>query len=230
MSKTSTPAESSIKNRLTIADRLATHWRLKLFMLIALTTCFCGPYVFLAHHAFFPVRELPLAALDRLAGFDPRWVWVYQSVYLLTATLPWLATTRAELKTYLVGFTFLASVCFLFYLFCPIIVPRPVTDHASGMYRLLLAYDGPYNAFPSLHAGFLYLTLAFARRVYGRIPLATTMFLFTWSALILWSTLVTKEHYVVDLVAGIALAAGCDAAAWSSRFRSVAAKSHFGLR
>jgi membrane-associated phospholipid phosphatase len=230
MSKTSTSAELFTERRLTIADRLTRHWRLKLFMLVALTVCFCGPYMFLAHHAFSSVHDLPLTALDRLAGFDPRWVWVYQSVYLLTATLPWLATTRAELKTYLVGFTWLASICFLIYLFCPTRVPRPLSENPSGMYWLLLAYDGPYNAFPSLHAGFLYFTLAFARRVYGRVPLTVTIVLCGWSALILWSTLATKEHYVVDLIAGIALAAGCDAAAWSSRFRSVAVKSQVGLR
>src|SRR6266516_2824865 len=113
MFKTSTLAESSTDGRLTIADRLTTHWRLKLLMLIALSICFCGPYVFLAHCGLFPARDLPLTAVDRLAGFDPRWVWVYQSIYLLTATLPWLATTRADLKTYLIGFTLLVSACFL---------------------------------------------------------------------------------------------------------------------
>src|SRR5258707_186190 len=127
MSKTSMPAELSIDGQMTIADRLTTQWRLKLLMLIALTVCFCGPYVFFAHRAFFPVRDLPLTAVDRLAGFDPRWVWVYQSVYLLTATLPWLATTRAELKTYLIGFSLLTAVCFLVYVFYPIRIPRPAS-------------------------------------------------------------------------------------------------------
>lgn len=236
MSRTSTPAELSTEAGVactagitpTVWQRVRAHWRLKLLMLVGLTISFCGPYLFLAHNAFFPVNELPLTVLDRLAGFDTRWVWVYQSVYLLTGTLPWLATQREQLRRYLIGFVLLTSVCIVIYIFWPIRVPRPVVEDAGGMYWLLLCYDGPYNALPSLHAGFLYYTLAFARRVYGPPPVGVAVGLIGWAVLILWSTLATKEHYAVDLAAGIALAVVCDMAAWSRMFRRTADASHIG--
>lgn len=226
MSRISTPAKSSIS----LGRRVRACWRLKLALLAGLTTAFCVPYVFLAHHAFFPVRSLPLLWIDRRAGFDPDWVWVYQSVYLLTGTLPWLATSREQLMRYVRGFIALATISFAIYVFFPVQIPRPFTADPTGLYWLLLLYDGPYNAIPSLHAGFLYYTLAFARRVFGPPPTWIAMVLISWSLLILWSTLATKEHYAVDLVAGIALAVVCDLAAWRSRLISVGEKSHAGVR
>ncbi len=226
MWKTSTQVKSSIS----LAERVRTCARLKAALLVALTTLFCVPYVYLAHYAMFPVHDLPLTPLDHWAGFDTRWVWVYQSIYLITATLPWLASSRAQLMRYIHGFTILVIVCFAIYIFFPVRVPRPGVDSPTGMYWVLLLYDGPYNAFPSLHAGFLYYTLAFARRVYGRPSRGIAAGLIIWSALILWSTLATKEHYFIDLVAGIALAMVCDLAAWRSTFRKIGEKSQDGAR
>lgn len=226
MCRTNTPAKSSISLR----ERVTACWRLKLGLLVGLTLVFCVPYVYLAHHAFFPVRTLPLWPIDEWAGFRPGWVWVYQSVYLLTGSLPWLAKDWAELKRYLVGFAMLAGVSFLIYVFMPVAAPLPRVERPAGLYWVLRQYDGPYNAMPSLHAGFLYYTLAFARRVFGRPPAWVSIGVLGWAILILWSTLVTKEHYFVDLPAGIALAAVCDWAAWRSSVASRGEKSQAGLR
>jgi hypothetical protein len=210
--------------------RVRAEWRIKLGLLVGLTTGFCAIYLYLGHHVWFPVRRVPMTFVDRWAGFDRRWVWVYQSAYLLTSTLPWLATTREQLRRYVVGFSLLVSVCFACYLFLPTRVPRPPAGAGGGMYRLLLMYDGPFNAFPSLHGGFLYLTIAFAWRVYGRPRAAIVGLIAAWSVLILWSTLEIREHYAVDLVSGVALAALCDWAAWRSSRRTVCEKSHGGSR
>jgi membrane-associated phospholipid phosphatase len=210
--------------------RVVAEWRLKLLLLVGLTAAFCGPYLLLTHHAVRPVRDLPLTALDRWAGFDPRWVWAYLSLYLLNPTLPWLATSRAQLQRYVVGFAWLAGVCFVIYLLMPVRAPRPAVYPSTGMYALLRQLDGPYNALPSLHAGFIYFTLAFARRVYGPVRPAVVAFFLGWGAVIIWATLATKQHYAVDLLAGIVVAAACDAVAWRRSRRSVGEKSHAGFR
>src|SRR5438045_5796065 len=100
MSRTNTPAASSASA--SIATRVRSCWRLKAALLVALTALFCVPYAYLAHHASFAAHDLPLLPPDRWAGFDPRWVWVYQSIYLLTGTLPWLATRKAQLANYVI--------------------------------------------------------------------------------------------------------------------------------
>lgn len=199
--------------------RLAAHWRLKLALLVGLTVAFSVPYIYLAHHPLFPPRDLPLTWLDRVAGFDQRWVWVYQSVYLLTGTLPWLAGTRDELKRFAFGFGLLTAVSFVVFIFYPVRIPRGDVIPESAMYSLLLLYDGPYNAMPSLHVGFLYYTLCFTRRVHAPLPRFVWIVLAIWFVLIAWSTLVLKEHYAVDLLVGMVLAWLSDRAAWSRSFR-----------
>ena len=197
-----------------LMERFRSLWPLKVLLLVGLTALFCIPYIFLAHHPYFAVHELPTLPPDRWTGFDRRWVWVYQSLYLLTGTLPGLATSREQLMRFFWGFMLLAGCSFAIFLFFPTQAPRPSDPAAGGMYGLLMSYDGAYNAFPSLHAGFLYYTLAFTRRV-TRPPGWVSATAVLWALLILWATMATKEHYFIDIVAGLALAAASDAVVWS---------------
>jgi len=165
---------------------------------------------------------VPETVLDRWAAFDPRWVGVYQSAYLLIGFLPGLARTRGQMLGFAKAFALLTACSLPVFLFFPTRIDRPVVAVSSGLYKMLLTYDGPFNALPSLHAGFLYLTLAFTYRLYDRPPATLKIVLvgsglLIWSALILWSTLTTKEHHALDLLAGVALAVICDWAAWRRR-------------
>jgi membrane-associated phospholipid phosphatase len=213
-----------------LLGRLLAAWQIKVGLTLAVTVLFCVPYIFLAHHAFFPVRTLPLTSLDRWAGFDLRWVWVYQSVYFFTGALPWLCRTREQLRTYLHGFLVLVVPCFLIYLLFPVAAPRPVVSEAPWMYRLLLSYDGPYNAMPSLHAGFMYLNIALVFRVVERVRPWAAAGMIGWALLILWSTLATKQHYALDLLAGIVLAMLADWVAWRKSRSSQSSSDHAGLQ
>jgi hypothetical protein len=200
---------------------LRAHWRLKAGLLVVLTPLFCGPYLFLAHHALFPPRSLPLWPIDRWIGFSPTpWTVLYQSLYLITTFIPFMAITQEQLWRYVRGTTILSIVCFIFFLFCPVVGPIPAHWPAGGMYDGLRHFDGPYNAFPSLHAGFLAYSLAFGCRVIDRRYLrAVYAALIPWSVLILYATLATKQHYFVDLPAGVAMGLVADAWAggWGAR-------------
>jgi hypothetical protein len=197
-------------------QRAVSLWRLKLTLLVVLTGLFCVPYVYLANHPFFTPRGVPLTWLDHAVGFNPHWIWVYQSVYLLTGLLPLVAHTREQLKRYITGYTLLVSVCFLIYIFFPTQIVRHAPEGEPGfMFQLLWLYDGNCNALPSLHVGFLYFTLMFARRVYGPVPWWVSGGLILWFLAIAYSTLALKEHYAWDLYTGVGLAVVCDLLAWS---------------
>jgi len=202
-----------------LRSRLSAHWRIKLLLLIGLTTAFTAPYIYLAHHPLTRLHQVPMTWLDRAAGFEPRWVWVYQSLYLLTGSLPWFAQTRRQLRNYVIGFALLSAASFAVFIFFPTRCPRVASPNASGMYKALLAYDGPFNAMPSMHVGILFYTLCFAGRVAAPISRFGWIVLLTWFWLIAWSTLALKEHYALDLVAGVALAWLADGAAWSRQLR-----------
>jgi membrane-associated phospholipid phosphatase len=219
-----------------IWQRAATHWRLKTGLTITLSFIFIPIYLFLSHHIWRPTWNPPLTWFDRNIPYQPRWVWVYQSLYLLTGTIPWLATKRREILRYVVAFWIVATVGLLTFLLWPVAAPRPeVISHTSGM-ALLMVYDGRYGDFPSLHAAFLSLSLAFGFRVMDcRVPLRVVAIMLVWAAAILYATLALKEHYAIDLPAGIAVALAVDWLVWQgvprlsiSTFRNSGAISHRG--
>jgi membrane-associated phospholipid phosphatase len=191
-----------------IVDRARRNWRTKLWLGAVLGILFCAGY--------FGIQRLPLREPMRIApspvddaiGFSPSWVWAYQSIYLLLP-LAWLAPTRHDLRRYTVGFAWLMIAGFAFFLFLPVVGPRPVDAPAAGgggMYLLLTRYDSPLNSFPSLHMALATYSAAVAISfTEGRVRRGLRVVLPIWIGLIAFSTLATKQHYLVDLPPGILL-------------------------
>jgi membrane-associated phospholipid phosphatase len=75
---------------------------------------------------------------------------------------------------------------------------NPLRDVVRG-------YGAALGTFPSLHAGIAAVVVSFARRHHRRLfPLLLAVALGIWA-----STLYLRYHYVIDLLAGWALAAAC---------------------
>src|SRR4051794_20183328 len=199
-----------------LPSRVRSEWRLKVVLAAAMTALFCGPYFLLGHFPLFPVHDLPLTWMDRSIGFHPyAWVGVYQSEYLAVNLIPWLAVTRRQLSHYAKGFAIVALVSFAVFIVFPVRSPRPPAPDATGMYGLVLRYDVPLNALPSLHAALVVYTMCFGRRVFADgLPRSLGAVCVLWAALILYATLATKQHYLVDVAAGTVLAVLADAWAW----------------
>jgi membrane-associated phospholipid phosphatase len=86
-------------------------------------------------------------------------------------------------------------------------VIRPVllgTDLFTRMIRDVYAGDNPFNCFPSLHTSVSTILAIHWLRVNRRLGIVVAI----WTALIVASTVLIKQHYVPDLVAGLALAFG----------------------
>lgn len=219
------PAVSSADSQLSWLVRVAALWREKLFLTIALNVLFWSVYFFLSRHALFQPHPLPMTRLDDWAGFRPYpWVWLYESNFLLVPAIPWLIVSREELRRCVLGFILLAFVSFAIFVIFPVASPRPA-DLGTNRFMLLIAQaDGPFNAFPSLHASTLIYTLALAKRVFGR-DLNPLVFggLILWAALILFGTLATKQHYAIDLLAGGLIGLAADWLAWRNSSRDAIA-------
>jgi membrane-associated phospholipid phosphatase len=200
----------------TLPGRARAIWRLKALVAALATLGFCVPYFMIGNYPVFPVRELPVSAVDRLVAFRPEgWVWVYQSIYVPINLIPWLTERREDLRRYAVAFALACCVSFIVFVLVPVRGPRPPVVEASGMYWLLQRYDGPLNSMPSLHAALLVLTLCHGRRILGgELPRGAGALAVVWAGLILYSTLATKQHYALDIVAGGLLGWCADAWAW----------------
>ena len=104
-------------------------------------------------------------------------------------------------------------VMVLFYVFFPAPYPRDGYTEASisgFLVELTRKIDGSCNTFPSSHVTFSWLLAFFAglttaaqqnRWIYP-------LYIF-WAVLISISTVVLKQHFVLDVVSGIFLAAAC---------------------
>jgi hypothetical protein len=191
-----------------LGSRLTREGRFKAGLGAALLVLFCVPYFTLQHVALGEPRRFALSALDRAIEFDPRWVWAYQSVYLYICLVPWLSTSRADLRRYARGFVLLAAVGFVCFFVYPVDGPRPDAVPHTGVFGLLVSYDGTRNAMPSLHVGLAAYTLFFGVRTIGSELTTASRRLWTaigaaWLAAIAYATLATRQHYAIDLPPGL---------------------------
>ena len=220
-----------------VVSRVFLHVRFKFILSLLVSVVTTVPYMVLQKFRVFQPRTFELNWVDRLAGFDLAWMWVYLSYFPLLFVSPWLATKKATLKWFLVGWYVVAVQAWLTFAFFPVDGPvRPDMSIGSGAsssdgldslsahwYRLLVEVDSPGNAFPSLHVGYLVYAMLFSHvvidRAYGPrrqyVLLAAGWFC---TAAVLWSTMATKQHYFVDVLGGLVIAAvGFSVARWGLR-------------
>ncbi|MDY3919449.1 MAG: phosphatase PAP2 family protein [Candidatus Limivivens sp.] len=150
--------------------------------------------------------------LDRMVPFQPAWVSIYLVCYLFWV-VNYLMVGRLEKEHF---YRFVTAdllsrlVCGLFYLFLPTTNVRPEVT-GTGIWELLMAWlyaaDEPTNLFPSIHcltSWFCYIGI----RGQKKIPRWYQGFSLIFAILVCLSTQFTKQHYLVDLIGGVALAEG----------------------
>jgi membrane-associated phospholipid phosphatase len=96
-------------------------------------------------------------------------------------------------------------VSYAFYFFLQSYIARPAitgTDPFSALVRTIYASDRPYNDFPSLHTSLSTLIAIHWWRLDRRIGIPAAI----WTALIVASTVLVKQHYLADVAGGLLLA------------------------
>lgn len=168
---------------------------------------FCALYLGAAQLQLRDPVVLEPSALDAAVPFLPWSVWIYLSQFILLPTGIVLARDNQDRATALYAMlsaTALAAVVFVIW---PTTLPRPgVTagGPTGAAWTLLYLGDTPYNCLPSLHVALAAIAGGSLWRA-GRTALALA-----WPSAIVLSTLTTKQHVVLDSLAGLLLAA----AAW----------------
>ena len=164
-------------------------------------------YIFIAE--LMPGRALhvPGLPLDRVVPLQPAWALVYGSLYLFLIVLPVFVVRQEEqIRRTVLAYLMVwisAYVCFLVY---PTMAPRPAKVIGEGFVlwglRFLYSADPPYNCFPSLHVAHSFVSALTCYRVHRGVGVAAGL----CASLIGVSTLYTKQHYILDVIAGIFLA------------------------
>jgi membrane-associated phospholipid phosphatase len=148
-------------------------------------------------------------AWEKFIPFVPLMIIPYMSIHVFFVGGPFLCQSQNELRVLAqrIGFAILiAGVCFLL-MPLKLAVARPVPDNWMGpIFKFLYSIDQPYNLCPSLHITFrTILAELYTRHTKGVLRWAAHI----WFALIGFSTLLTYQHHIVDVVGGFVLAGIC---------------------
>ena len=173
-------------------------------------------FVFLAGY-FIIQRTASLSDLTLLSGLDeviplmPEFIWVYHSLPFFVFAVMVLMIKQARVFWRTLYSCIISAVIILaFYIALPIEYPRPAISPAgisSAFLSLTHEVDMALNTCPSSHVAFAWLMyLSAAHTQWARkIPwLASASLL--WAIGISLSTLTLKQHFIIDVVAGIAVA------------------------
>lgn len=187
--------------------RLFWHlWWVKAPVIAVSIWLFFQGYFFLLRHPRIEAVIMPLTWIDAALPMQG-WAWVpYLSLWCYTSLMPALMPGMRQL-----WFGVLAAGCVClagltcFYLW-PTAIPLPVRPPGTAL-ALLEGMDAEGNACPSLHVAMavysaLWLQAQLAGVGAGRVWRAGS---WAWCLLIVYSTLATKQHVLLDVVAGAAL-------------------------
>ena len=152
--------------------------------------------------------------LDRLIPFIPEFIWIYHTIIpVFFLTLAIIIERKSVFWTAIVA-TVMAYILMLsFYAVFPAFYPRDgftATSISGFLVELTRSIDASNNTFPSGHVTFAWLLVCFI----GLSEIAKkhkwVQFVYIlWAFLISISTVVLKQHFLVDVFSGISLAVLC---------------------
>ena len=156
-------------------------------------------------------RALTLSSsLDRLIPLAPAWAYVYGAIYSVAVVPLFIVRDARVLRRVALGFMAINLLAGLVFLAFPTRMERPewvglpagsFTQWSMG---LIYALDPPVNCLPSLHVANAFYVGSVARSFDRRVG----RFMFALAFLIAFSTLLVKQHYLLDVVSGALLGCG----------------------
>ena len=192
------------------AAGLVTWWPAKLICTTLGMTVFFVVYFWLLRNPRHPPATMPLTVVDRLVGFSPGALPLYFSLWFYVSLAPALLTDRRELISYGLAAIGLSVIGLGIFFFCPTTLPQCDIDWSQHpSFAVLQSVDASGNACPSLHVAFAVFTAVWFQRLLrqmgaGRLVRA---FNWLWCLGILYSTVATRQHVSLDVLAGAALGA-----------------------
>jgi len=160
-------------------------------------------YILTNRYHFIDPVQLKVTWLDSIIPFVPFMIPVYLSYLVLVFVFIACLRDEKELNEifFLSHIQLLISVAF--FIFYPVYYPKdmfynsdPVT---STFNQIWLWFDAGNNCFPSLHTSNCMLGIFYSLN----FPLHIRCVIIPWAVLIILSTLTCKQHYVIDILAGL---------------------------
>jgi len=142
---------------------------------------------------------------DRIPFFPPT-VFIYLGLYTMYI-LPYMLVKDAETFKVIIGsYITILIIGYVVFLFFPTSIVRPefeVTNFSTWVLGIVYAADKPVNCFPSMHVAMVSMSALMVwelNRVMGTVAII-------YGLAIAVSTVFTKQHFILDVVAGLILTA-----------------------
>jgi membrane-associated phospholipid phosphatase len=199
-----------------IGERLRQHLLLKIVGTTVWIWLFFIGYFHLLRNPMQAVAVMPLTPIDLWVPFQPGWLIPYLSLWFYVGIAPGLQRGFRALLVYGLWAGALCIAGLAFFMFWPTQVPRLAVD-AGGFpgFELLHGIDAAGNACPSMHVAIAIFTAFWIEHIFkdAGVPLLLRLANLAWFLAIAYSTLATRQHVLLDALAGALLGA---VFAWAS--------------
>ena len=182
-------------------------WIIVLLMVILLPAGF----IFLDYYSAHLYRsaggaERLYLPVDGWIRFSPHFVWTYLLYYPVCFLPLFLIGPIRVFRSIALGYTLQFLISFVLFAMLPIRMIRPefhVVDSSTAVLKSIYALDPGYNIFPSLHVANAFLVAFIFLKVRNKFEGAVLTIV---AILISVSALYVKQHYFIDIAAGLVLA------------------------
>jgi membrane-associated phospholipid phosphatase len=188
-----------------VRARVTTLWPVKMVSNTLGVAVFFVAYFWVLNHPQYPVIVMPLTALDHWVEFESAAMPLYLSLWLYISLPLALLKNGRELVSYGLAWAALSAIGLGIFLVYPTAVPAFGVDwsqHASVAY--LKAIDVVGNACPSLHVAFAVFSAIWLARLLREMNVGALarVLNWLWCVGILYSTMATRQHVALDVLAG----------------------------
>lgn len=188
--------------------RMATLFWLKAIGTTLFIALFFYAYFAILARTSQTALEMPLTWLDQQIPFTPAAFPVYVALWVYVSLPP---AFLVSLRT-LIHFTgWISALCLsalaVFYCFPTRVPPSGIDFSAYPQMAVLKGLDAAGNACPSLHVATAVFAACWLQALFARLEMPRWLHWGNWCfcLAILWSTLATRQHVVLDVVAGMLL-------------------------
>jgi membrane-associated phospholipid phosphatase len=165
-------------------------------------------YFFTQNHMIKEPKRINMK-IDNLFKFKGWWVWIYSGLYYPMIVL--IVLTMEDMRHYnytAMSFFLLLFMQMAFFRYYPVETPPEWRDFGESntlsvrFMKFVQSYDDNTNCFPSMHVSVATLV---ALHMWTNVGDMVGYWPFLFPVLIAFSALWTKQHYLVDVIAGAPL-------------------------
>ncbi len=181
---------------------------LKALGTMAFMGLFFWAYFSVLAHPLRPAWVMPQLALDQWVAFTPLAFPVYASLWIYVSLPP---AFLGNLRALLCFGGWMATLCLsglaIFWLLPTAVPPAGLDWSAYPQMALIKNIDGGGNACPSLHVASAVFAALWLGRVLWQVRAPLWLRGANWllALAIVWSTLATRQHVLLDVIAGLLL-------------------------